>query len=58
MYQVVDNFAAKTNLAFSSIVVCQCKFDERNIGLRFSSYLNHGAMIPLPPKYTYMNIQN
>ncbi len=34
MYQLVDNYAAKTNLAVSSIVVCQCKFDESDVWIR------------------------
>jgi hypothetical protein len=42
-----NKFAAKTNLAVSSIEYCQCTFDERDIRIRYGSCSGHDAMIPL-----------
>jgi hypothetical protein len=42
---VRTQFATKTSLAVSSIVILVCSFDEREIGIRLSGGGGHGVMI-------------
>jgi hypothetical protein len=42
----MDKFAAKANLAVSSIEFCQSTFNESQIGIRLGSGGGQRAMIP------------
>ena len=63
MYQLVDNYAAKTNLAVKSIVVCQCKFDEGDVRMTLSRCSSHSLphspskIIIFSTGFVYLGVQ-